>query len=364
MNCPFLQYVVNNPGFAAHLGSFGERLLKFAKEIDINHPDVETIFNGAFKEGSEFSESFGQFLKLYEFVESQKLDRIQPALPKIKQHLIYETDQPIYKKLANSNFNFPRLLTSQQEREKIRQEKKLQSISLESFLSRKSNIEWDAVPDDFSNYKRNSKSFEKEISNAYNKVKRYKSLGCDALANGVLESIKDYRAKMEDTCFGFHRLPITLACLILAKMNGLEYAEESVGQWKITIPEDKSIFTDKFYYAPRVYPFDKFKSMGWLSSKITATVEYLDNFPKIGWKPLFDHYLFVLPTVWNFPTVIHNPFTSYAVVAINEKNAKSQSFNSIREARSHIDSRMIESGVMPILLGERDGKCYYISEWE
>ena len=363
MNCPFLQYVVNNPGFAVHLGKFGERLLKFAREVDLDHPDVETIFNCAFKEGSNFSESFMQFLKLHEFVESQKLDKIQPALSKVKQHLIYESNQP-YKKLANSNFNFPRLLKSQSEREKIRHEKKSQNIYLNTFLDKKSDIEWDAVPNDFSNYKRNSKSFEKEISNAYEKVKKYKSLGCDALAEGVLDSIKHYRAKMEDTCFGFHRLPITLASLILAKINGLEYKEESAGEYKLVVPAESSIFNNKFYYAPRIYPLYNFKKIGQLSDKMAATVEYLDNFPKVGWRPLFDHYLFVLPTFWHFPTVMYNPFSSHSIITISEKNAKSCNFNSIREARKYIDARVVENGIMPILLGERDGKCYYLSEWE
>ena len=60
-------------------------------------------------------------------------------------------------------------------------------------------------------------------------------------------------------------------------------------------------------------------------------MQHLEAFPELGGKPVFDHFLVVVP--------------------------------GLDGDMAHEKELISEGRIIPVLLGERDGKCYFISYW-
>jgi hypothetical protein len=126
---------------------------------------------------------------------------------------------------------------------------------------------------------------------------------------------------MNDAYQGFHRISLKNAAIILSKINGFklknnEYADKFIRKYVICI--------NKNIYNPKIYPIRYF------SDSITDHIKNLIcDLEKI---PLFDYYMVMVPST-------DNSDENKDIIAVKNKN------------------------IIPILLGEKDGKCYFISYW-
>jgi hypothetical protein len=106
-----------------------------------------------------------------------------------------------------------------------------------------------------------------------------------------------------------------------------------------------------YNYAPRAYCYGELESVA--TDNIKKIVAHLDSFPENAGKPIFDHFMVLVPGI-NFPKA-----------TLMKANGDKQKFESIEACNKGIDLEFIAQKVtVPVLLGEREGKCYFICLWE
>ncbi len=189
-------------------------------------------------------------------------------------------------------------------------EEKSHEIDLRGFF-RKGPEAWRSMPANFVMYTRYSTSHLQEVKKAEKKIVRYKELGCDQMCEQIEEAINCFKSLLEDAYFGFHRITMSNVAVILAKMHGFVHTNK---------PTDTRLYKDNKDYSAIAYPLHEVSEVPERAQKL---IDHLEEFPEANHKAAFDHYVVVIP--------------------------------------SYKDSEM-ESRI-PVLLGERDGKCHFLCYW-
>jgi hypothetical protein len=311
------------------LGEFGKKLKEFVGCIDLDHPDIGSICEGQLAVGV-ISDKLCQALQLARFAKENNLSSVLESVPKI----IFSTLPDSLKRLdiPIRNRRFVRFLSDRQSRELVRKTKKVQTIDLRLFY-RKSSV-WSSIPEDFAMSVRNNDSYKIEVEKGEKKAARFKALGCEEMSKNIMDVVNVFRADMQDVYYGFHRITMTRAAVILAKMHDCKLSKNSflTGDLNcIDTGEFSEIRRDgdqRAIYKPRVYPYREFSP----PTIIGELVERLESF--CGGKAIFDHYVLVVPTV------------------------------ECPNKEMDLDHFLVETkSVLPVLLGEVDGKCYFICYW-
>lgn len=354
-------------------GHLGQSLGSFIKTLDLNHPEITNVFDGALIDGTSFSKQFMEFLALSQYAYNSGITSIFPLLGDILLREI--CDKSFLKKIENNcNKCHVRLISSQLERDSVRLNKKMQVIDLQNIYKKNADV-WKMQPDDFLPFLRFDSVYSNEIAKAEKKMRRYQELGCITLANEIAKSIQNFRDNMEQSYYGFNRITMTNAAVILAKLHGFSYTpSQSVyagGFYTNTDPQIhvyNSFFNNynfdptnalsamysnlysRYVYEPKVYPFYELKELA--SDQLLNIINKLENFPEANGKPLFDHYGVIVPSF------------SYNLLYINDESGVIQNFTSAIEASRALDKILIRKKlIFPIVVGERDGKCFFICHW-
>lgn len=365
------------------LGKMGQKLRSFAQNVDFQHPEIVSIFDGVIANDQDFAQECMELLVLGQFARDHNLKRIVPALGRaltkesLARNIIKKIDIP-----ANNRMHV-RLLKDSKEREEIRMTKRMQIIDLQSVYKKGEEI-WNAQPDNFTKFLRFDTAYQDELKVAEKKALRYEELGCTSLAAEVRKSIQSFREHIEQSYYGFNRITMTNAAVILAKSLGYTHGL-SYGTWttegKITVnrkffgkynfdPEQtmefspivssvagSPIFTQKvqapYNYEPRVYPLHEFANI--MTDNVRSTISLLEAFPDAGDKPIFDHFGVIVPGV-AFPLENQKMYT------FSDERGVVQSYSTREEALKTLDSILIQGEYFhAVLVGEKDGKCYFIS---
>ncbi len=371
------------------LGHVGCRLKGFAQEVDFGHPELASIFDGALADDQNFSQECLELLSLAQFAKDRNFSRIIPMLGKIvtKESLgkgvVRRLDSP------TSTRMHVRLLKNPEDREEIRSTKKMQVIDLGS-VYKKGEDAWRAQPDNFSRFLRFDTAYQDEIVKAERRAKRYTDMGCSSLAEEILKSVEAFKEHMNHSYYGFNRITMTNAAVILAKSLGYSYnpptnsffpKDDTTG--KIVAPrkffgsynfdpdfspiEYSSLVSQAagtpvfcprhalpFVYEPRVYPLSQFWKFA--SEAVVKTVQTLESFPDADGKPIFDHFGVIVPGV-SFPS----PAKADSYSFIDDKGL-CRTFVLRDNAVKELDAILVrDRHFYPIVIGERDGKCYFIS---
>lgn len=374
------------------LGKVGQKLRSFAQNVDFQHPEIVSIFDGAIANDQNFAQECMELLTLAQFAREHNLYKIIPALGRaltkesLTRNIIKKIDIP------QNNRMHVRLLKDCKERQEIRMTKRMQIIDLQSIYKKGEEV-WNAQPDNFTKFLRFDTAYQDDLKVAEKKAQRYDELGCSSLAGEVRKSIDAFREHMEQSYYGFNRITMTNAAVILAKSLGYTYTppqDISCGmtggyraEGKITVsrkffgkynfdPEQtmefspivsqaagSPIFTQKtlppISYEPRVYPLHEFTEI--VTENVRKTVNLLEAFPDADSKPIFDHFGVIVPGV-AFP-----PAKEGMATFLNERGMI-QSYNAREEALKTLDTILIKGEYFyPIIVGERDGKCYFICYW-
>jgi len=328
------------------IGDFGLRLRAFASSINTDsvHPDLFSLFDGelASNEEGSFGRESSDILNLSCYAMDRcfskfVLDILKKTVSKHKQYsAISKTiDDP------KENLLHVRFVPLRSDRDKIRSRKKMQSVN-QNFVSRL----WEMESNDFSNYMRFVNVYEKDIAEAEIRFKHFNYLGLLMMSDEIKKSIVAMNQKCaESQYYGFNKISLVSASIILAKKSGYEFGFIN-GIKKIHVETDffkHRFFADKWSLiddskvpalelTPRAYTNQEFDDL--LSPEVLDIINYLEEFPDAEGFTLFDHYRVL---------VAGNNFFSSICKSIE------------------LDRQLVKSEEIPaILLGERDGDCYFI----
>jgi hypothetical protein len=241
-----------------------------------------------------------------------------------------------------------RLLPNQQDRDRLRARKQTRPLNLTLFAKNSEKI-WASVSSNFSMYARGSLAYRKEIERANTKAMRFKDLGCLENYNLIERDVRNFEAKFRDNYYGFYRLTITETAVVLAKLHGGQVG--TGGTIHIGYPPQQAdadpLYAElrnlgAFAYKPWVVPF---WAMNPKPQNMLGLVDYLESLPEAGNRPVFDHYLVIMP-------------------GINSNRAElTVTPTDVRPSESFYQHAIARKYFIPALLGERDGKTYFISYW-
>lgn len=354
-------------------GDIGKVLGSFIKTLDLDHPEISEIFDSFFVDESKISRQFLEFMSLAQYAYDSECKSVFPLLGDLLLRDI--CDKNFLKKIDSNCYKcHVRLIKNSEDRESYRLNKKMQVIDLQNVY--KKNIDlWKIQPDDFLSFLRFDSVYDVEIKKAEKKMRRYQELGCVTLANEIEKSIKNFRDNMEQSYYGFNRITMTNAALVLAKLHGFSYTQsQSVyagGLFTTVEPQIhvyRSFFSEfifdptqaissmcnnlysRYIYEPKVYPYHELMDIA--SDQMREIIEKLENFPDANNKPLFDHYGVIVPSI------------SYNLLYITDESGTIQNFSNTMNASKALDKILIKKKIVfPILIGERDGKCFFICHW-
>jgi hypothetical protein len=281
-------------------------LKQFARKSDIDHPHVREIFNGIMVENSNFAQTVIQLLAITQLAIEQNYWLVVEELKCVGQKLL--KDNNVWK-LPNIERQYVRLLKNRQE---IRLQKTSEQLDLSSVFS-KGDTFWSNSPNDFEIYYFKSEQYAKLIDKAVERAEYYKNLGCAVLYEEIVRSIKEFEIGFQQSYYGFHKIKMTEAAVILAKLNGFILRKNLSDNLCISI----KIMGKINDFRPMICPLHL---TNWESVEpIKKLVDFLEAFPAVNYKPIFDHFIFVISKLTNNTTVGQS-----------------------------------------ILLGEKDGRCYFI----
>ncbi len=276
-----------------------------------------------------------------------------------------------------------RFLKSVEDREKVRHTRRMQRINL-SCLCKKGEEIWDAQPSNFSRFIRFDMAYQEELLKVEKKAKRYADLGCTDLCNEVIKTVETFKQQLDDSYYGFNRITMTNAAVILAK--SLDYSLHrpfmltefsNNREYRIVVEPTRHFNGYNFLtevemvpyfmstgspilhrrsdsgpvaYEPRAYPLHELWS--YISASAKEIIGLVDNFPEADGKSIFDHYIVIVPGV-DYPKEKDKRFVDECGVV--------REFNTLEDAKKVLDITLISMKcICPIILGERDSKCYFL----
>ena len=357
------------------MGKLGPALKTFADSVDQDHPELGEVLKGLFADDA-LSQQISECIAVAKFAVDEKLEKAQKLLSRATLTKIPSSlrsfDSP------QKNQALIRLLSDRKLRDEVRSVKTSRAIQLTHF-SQKGSVAWANQPSDFSYYLRFSTEHEKDIKEIERKGKSYSELGCIALADKMSEAVASLSEHMTDTYCGFHRIKMTDAAVILSKEHKFEFSPpRSTSAAKNSIYTKQGEFMEYYYagregfreyakpprmlyYAPVASPIGELWDHA--PQEIKAAVDHLEAFPEAGRKPIFDHYVAIVPGI-AYPTKPNNIDKDNETYAFTDPQVGVKNFSSQEECRSELNKAMINNNIVrPILLGERDGNCYFICYW-
>jgi hypothetical protein len=343
-------------------GTAGVNLQYFLGQMDLKHPDLrdnveERIFN------SHSSTTFGSMVGLVKLAIDSNKKELLPALSQVDF-----IPRDLYEQ-ADTERHI-RCLKDAVTRQEYRKNKKSQAVDTATFSRRGEEI-WNMQPASFVSLMRYEKAYDEEVKAAKHRAKRFRDLGCVAMAGEVMKSVELFESQLSDSYLGFNRLTFNSALVILAKWHKYDFtAPYILSAWpternyRILVPAryfaDYDFFEKSeeqamcWNYSPRIYPLADLEP---LTPDMKEIIGLCEEHPQYGNRPLFDHYVVMLPGV-DYPSFREKSYT------FRSDTGSLTSFDDYNKARHSLDRTLLHAGAFSgVVMGERDGKCYFISVW-
>lgn len=249
-------------------------------------------------------------------------------------------------------------------------------VSLKQFYMLGNNGYYN-YPETFSMYVRNNDFVSSEIKKLRKNYEVFKNHKLEDVAR----SVKNRMASMDqmDKYLGFYRMKPAEASVVSARMMNLMYHEwnfltidfnffaqqywltpkrEDDELKRLISSKDRKVAiaeTTSFQYQPRLYALSKFLAM---PKHVEKVLECVENMQETEGCPVFDCYWVLMPSI-----NINHPYFKIK----NEWKVKTSdilTFNNEYEAAFALDKALVEDGhFIPVLLGERDNSCYFLTLW-
>lgn len=356
------------------LGEMGAKLWGFANNIDVLHPDLNSFMT------TTQCNILSETLKIYNYAKLNKLDTV---LPQIRAIATKDLREP-FRDLDNPKkiTRWVRLLKTGEERKVVRSSKLPIKIDMTAFYNNYVPETWENFV--FSSAKafvRNNKFRELEIEKAQRKSDKYKEIGCISLSQEIERSLGVLKSRADENFMGFQRVTMSDIAYVLARVHGFQYQIDPWDKSKSlkisgsfcdfdfedrTEPEAGLPLARDYEYFARSYPIHELASI--MGDNTAKVIEHLENLPEVGGRPIFDHYVVVTPTIIPRSVLISQSFKNKAgqKVAANDlpKCIASKGDSSMPILKAFDVELIINKSIMPILMAEREGKCYFISYFE
>jgi len=180
------------------------------------------------------------------------------------------------------------------------------------------------------------------------------------------------RESAESQHFGFNKISLTSASVVLSKQCGYKYharnpdsfdgdkilADSDSFKYRFFVDHKNSLFDDSHFaaleFSPRVYTYHELEP--YASDKTRDVIDHLEKFPEAHGYPLFDHYRVLVPGV-NYPEQSQSvPYS------IRLPNGTDFNCPMLQKVQMRLDAELLQQKeIVGILLGEKDGDCYFIS---
>jgi len=329
------------------LGNFGVRLLGFTTEVAFAHPDLFRLYDSAFADGSDFSNAALDLLKL------SKQNQLSPFVAENLSRVI--TKHPQFKMLSrvidapSKNFSHIRF-TRVELREQLRSIKKESKVDLRVLRTKGSDC-WEDSPDDFASYTQFFNRLLPLIEEATEQHKHFTSFGLTSLASEIEAQLSKIVAESkDDRYYGFNRVTMTSAAVILGRMFGatfeilnktysankrelksrLEYRQFQGNFMFDALSQEFCLPT--FNYEPVVVPLH---DMERVPGEMVTLLRKLDKWPEASGHSIFDNFWVMLPKI--------DPAG--------------------RGDRELMYDLLEDGRLVGVLLGEKDGEVYFVSYW-
>ena len=349
------------------MGPLGVRLSNISKKVDHQHPEIGQVLNGIFAD-EEMSKKIIQYLQLADFAVKEKLDIVQlyrSTLTKAPSAL-RSLDEP------ENNNHLIRLLADRAVRDELRNKKEARPVEMRYFL-RKGKAHWDQLSENFAYYVRFSDAYKKDLEEAQSRMDAYKALGCSFIQKSVETRLDSFKGQMEDSLCGFHKVKMSEAAVIVGKYFGATTVSSSTSGLALIIGSQKIrnyIYTSdddlhskmlrQYAYETHAYPYKMLEDIA--SEQTKEAIEYVESLPENNGKPFFDHYVVLVPSS-AYPAT-PNKITYHDSYYTFVEKGKARTFKDKKECMVEMDRAMIQNGdTQPVILGERDGECYFICYW-
>ena len=351
------------------LGNFGSKLASFSSYIDREtpHPDLFKLFDGELtsEEEGTFSRTAVDVLKLIKHGKEQGVSKtVFESLKKlVTKHKAFKTitqaiDHP------EENLLHVRFVPLRSKRDAIRHRKMMQIVNPE-LLYKKGCDFWESGPTNFADFIRGQNLYQVDIEEAISRLEHFNNMGLKQMADEIQKTIDKLKKTSEDSqYFGFNKIPVYCASVILAKQANFKYNKKEISvstdNFKYRFFADaNNLFDDShvkpLMLVPRIYTYGEMEEVA--SDQIKAVIEHLESFPESGGHALFDHYK-VLVAGTDF-LENHQKKAGYC---FRMPDGTMSSGPRIFNCQLKLDSELIKQKEVPaVLLGERDGDCYFIS---
>lgn len=253
-------------------GKKGINLIRFAKDIDVDHPHLKDISSL-----NENSELICQYLDLINHLKNKKNNKLILDLLGKK---CFDVFLKIFEETISPYLNYRNLrLLPKSKINHLRKQKKKQIICSKSFYDFASKS-WQSCPFDFSLYYNKSTTYGEQIIKFKEKSIYFKSIGCAELANSIEEKIKFFQEY-----YGYKKINILYASLILAKIN------------KCILTKENNQPIIKYQNSEIVYQAEirSVFSVKKIPNKVKNVIQNLDTHPQAKYKPIFDNFLLLSP---------------------------------------------------------------------
>ncbi len=368
----------------AAFGGVAYKLKKFVDQIDVDdpHPDLFSIFDGALV--SDDSMSFNRIaadclrLCFYGLNFNMSQEVIKTLRNLFWKHPLVEVlDQQLDESFRKKHLRF---LPDRHRRDALRAQMYSGVVSLGELYTAGVSM-WQAAPCSFDGFHRFDSKFSKDIEQTQVRLEHFRSLNLPSLASEIEKSLNSLKAREnEDRYYGFHKIKLTEAAIILGRMHGYKFFEagpEATTGWGNMLQArngrytyasldvfgsyqfyvfDSGIYDVRVEYWPRIYTHLELQDL--TSDRMRQVIELLEAYPAANNKPLFDRYLVLVPGL-NYPYRIFG-----TTMKLRRVNGEVIEFvdESPEQAHRIFDQELIKSKLItPILLGERDGEYYFIS---
>lgn len=368
----------------ATLGNTGIRLQRFAIRVNPEHPDLESYFSELGNPAVELFKSAADVLVAASADKAKNKDLADVE----KDFLATESWMKIIRPLGMPR---TRLLAGLEDRKTQRGIKKqIKSVGLKSIFQGGENTFY-GRPAHFKRFARNSGYWHTEMKELQERQDMFASKHMNEMAHAFAKRMRALEESISDT-LGFFRIKPDEAAVILARLHNFKWNDTGIVTisskyfdgchfWAegatVETEEEKNdamkkalilntrfiptgIGTVFFNYQPRMYPLPLWNARVAAPDRVQKVIDRSEHFAALNRTPFFDYYWVLVPSININHPLIQKTKDHYT---IREGNVNVV-YTDPNEAAFSLDAILVKEGyVVPIIIGERDGKCYFLSMW-
>jgi len=372
------------PDLIPVMGEFmATKLKNFCDQVDLDHPTIQDLMKKGFQTDSEFNSTLREIMELLSLngtSMTKVMGLLRDSFTKAKS--MKEVRVAIFKPPT-------RTLRTAEARRLARSKKTAKEVGLKEWLEKAKH--WHDHPSSFVQFARLNDSHRETVALNEKKAAKMDDLLMTSLAGSFRKRNEIIANFLNERYCGFTKLRMIDTAIVLAKVHGAIFKEDyrSVSyprrvfdqcpfwlepntvylaknkapdgdqnkEHRVTV--EACMIPDIFAYRPRAYPLHEFTAK--MPEHVQEVVKAVEDHQDMLGKALFDQFWVIVPGVALAPEM-HNYAGHWVIRRGKENNCELHP--SAESAEKSLDVILTDTGtVCPALLGEKDGKCFFLTYW-